>query len=299
LKWKKQFAQDSESNYQYNLLESTQLPPCFIELINKDTNNISLISKLINNICTCRGYNSDIVKNILTLESPCFFKFIFESLNKPELTSDITQLILEVALPIISANKNDTEFADTVNKIFLEYNSYFHSIIRSNSILHTFYGAQLYKSIMDYSPNLLEKELLWDILDVVFKYPFSSALHCLVSQIIVSLFELNRVEIVDMLMNNHHKFIDKLIEEYMNKSTEKIKADFYPHLETIFKSLVKNEYSNNILDQYPKWKEFFEKNREHINSLPGFEGVYKPSEEILRAKEKQLLGIRAGRFTPS
>jgi len=36
-----------------------------------------------------------------------------------------------------------------------------------------------------------------------------------------------------------------------------------------------------------------------MNTLPGNSQIYQPNEEVMRAKEKQLMGVRAGRFTPS
>jgi len=92
--------------------------------------------------------------------------------------------------------------------------------------------------------------------------------------------------------------IDRIINEYSTKDNSK-KRDFYPHLENIIKSIVNNESSNNKLQQYQLWTQFIDQSWNKMNTLPGNSQIYQPNEEVMRAKEKQLMGVRAGRFTPS
>jgi len=67
----------------------------------------------------------------------------------------------------------------------------------------------------------------------------------------------------------------------------------------IIKSIVHNEKANNRLQQYQKWTEFMSQTWTNLTSLPGNSEIYQPSDEVMRAKEKQIMGVRAGRFTPS
>jgi len=156
---------------------------------------------------------------------------------------------------------------------------------------------QLYSSIATFSIQLIEKEHPWDCIDAMFKFPFSSAIHCLVSNTIKNMFEKNVVEIIDMLLDNKEKFIDRIIDEYNAKNDSK--GDFYPHIEIILKSIVQNEKANEKVSQYEKWKNFMTEKWSKITSVPGNSTIYLPNEEVMRAKEKQLMGVRAGRFTPS
>src|SRR5689334_11021945 len=101
----------------------------------------------------------------------------------------------------------------------------------------------------------------------MFKYPLSSALHCLVSETIIFMFHSNVEDIINMLLDNNEKFIDRIIDEYSTKGNKK--GDFYPHLEQIIKSIVNNEKGNNRLQQYQKWKDFISKCWDNLNALPG------------------------------
>jgi len=67
----------------------------------------------------------------------------------------------------------------------------------------------------------------------------------------------------------------------------------------IVKSIVYNEKANNRLQQYQKWSDFITQSWSNLTSLPGDPQIYQPSDEVMRAKEKQIMGVRAGRFTPS
>jgi len=67
----------------------------------------------------------------------------------------------------------------------------------------------------------------------------------------------------------------------------------------IIKSIVYNEKAKNRLQQYQKWSDFIDQTWSILTSQPGDPNIYQPSDEVMRAKEKQIMGVRAGRFTPS
>jgi len=98
-----------------------------------------------------------------------------------------------------------------------------------------------------------------------------------------------------MLLDNKEKFIDRLILEYTTRDISK--KDFYPHLESIIKTIHERGFTK--LEQYQSWTDFISQYMNKITLIPGNSQIYVPSEEVMRAKEKQLMGIRAGRFTPS
>jgi len=260
----------------------------------KDVTTISTVTTFLNGVSNCRGQTSPILKKMLTDENCLLIRFSFEKLNTSEATSDILQMILEFILPITSFNKEDESLKPVIAALS-EYKQSIINLVRSNSILKCYYGVQLYTSLVSRNLSLPDKELIWEIIDILFKYPYSSTLHCLVSQTIISMFD-NKKQ--DILFENHEKFLDRIISA-IDKREENKKADFYPHLTDIIKKIGNDDYSNNILKENENWINFKNKHWESINSLPGDNTIYCPTEETMRAKEKQLQGVRAGRFTPS
>jgi len=288
----------TEKNIPPFLLENVDLSTILIDAIQKDNFIVSILNTLLIGIRNVRGITSNVIKKLLSSNNGAFVKYIIELLmKKPEITSDVVQLLLEFVFPVIDEVEEDREFVDIMNTVLISYKDSFSILIKSGSKLQCLYGVQLCSAIAFHSLHLLEKEHLWDCLDVMFKFPFSSAIHCLVSSMIVYMFENNVEEIINMLLDNKAKFIDRLIDEYSTKQVSK--GDFYPHLELMIKSIVKNEKANNKAREYPKWAEFIDKNLANITALPGNSQIYQPNEEVMRAKEKQLMGVRAGRFTPS
>jgi len=276
------------------LLENLDLSTLLIQAM---ANDIFVVNSLLVGIRNVRGTTSEVIKKILTHNNGEFIKCIIEFLKRPEVTSDLVQLLLEFVFPVIDEIEDDPNFITIINSVLITYKDAFIKLIKSDSKLQCLYGVQLFSAITFHSIHLLDKEHLWDCLDVMFKYPFSSAIHCLVSHIIVHMYESNIEEIINMLLDNKEKFMDKIIEEYSSKTPSK--GDFYPHLELIIKAIVKNEISNNKALQYNKWQEFINNHWTNIISIPGNNQIYQPNDDVMRAKEKQLLGVRAGRFTPS
>jgi len=288
----------TENNRAPFLLETIDLSEILIQAIEKDNYIVSILNTLLIGIRNVRGMTPELVKKILTSNTGAFVKFLFELLmRKPEVTSDVVQMLLEFVFPVIDEVKDDKTFSETMNIVLSTYKDSFSVLIKSGSKLQCLYGVQLCSAIAQHSRHLLQKEHLWDCLDVMFKYPFSSAIHCLVSNMICKMFKDNVEEVINMLLDNKEKFIDKIIDEYNTKKVEK--GDFYPHLELIIRAIVNNEKANIKASEYNKWTEFINKSWGTITAVPGNSTIYEPNEEVMRAKEKQLLGVRAGRFTPS
>jgi len=287
----------TEKNIPQFLLENIDLSSLFIQVIEKDPNVLSIVTSLLSGISNIRGITSDVIKKVLSANSGSFVRYIIDLLKKPEVTSDAVQMLLEFVFPVIDQIEDDNAFNDIINSVLISFKDSFLKLIKSDSSLHCFYGVQLYTAITGHSQYLLEKELLWECIDLMFRFPFSSALHCLISNTIVDIFKTNVVDLVDMLLDNKEKMIDRIINEYSTKDNSK--RDFYPHLENIIKSIVNNESSNNKLQQYQLWTQFIDQSWNKMNTLPGNSQIYQPNEEVMRAKEKQLMGVRAGRFTPS
>jgi len=287
----------TEKNIPQFLLENLDLSSLFIQVLEKDAGVVSLLNSLLIGISNMMGSSSNVIKKILSDNSGAFVKSIIDLLKKPEVASDTVQFLIGYVLPTIQEIKEDTVFIDTMNSVLISNKESIIALIKSDSVLQCFFGVQIYCAIFSHSIHLLDKELLWDCLDAMFKFPFSSSIHCLISQTIVKMFDSNVEEIINMLLSSPDKFIDRIIDQYSAKNVST--GDFYPHLELIIKSIVHNESANQTLQQHPKWTDFINQSWHKIITLPGNSQIYQPDEDVMRAKERQLLGVRAGRFTPS
>jgi len=280
------------------LLESVDIANIITQALLDESNSISTITTFLSSLSNLKGYSSDLIKQILTNESCAFIRTAIDILKRPSVSSEAVQLLLEFIFPIITANKYDNTFIGLVNQVLIDNKESILTLIKSDeSILQCCHGVQLYCAIASYSVDIIDKELLWDCFEVIFKFPFSNTLHCLVTQTIVNILNNNVEDIVNMFLDNNEKFIDRIINEY-EKKDYKI-ADFYPHLENMIKALAHNVNANNRLNEYPKWKDFISKYWDSINAVQGNDSVYRPSDEVMRAKERQIMGVRAGRLTPS
>jgi len=228
LEIEKQYA--NEKGVVLFLLENVDISTLLIQSIEKDIYVVSTTNSLLTGISNVRGLSSDVLKKILSDNSGAFVRFIIDSLKHSEVTSDVVQLLLGFIFPVIEEVKNDQVFTDSMNSVLLTCKNAILLLIKSGSVLKCYYGVQLYSAIASYSVNLLEKELLWDCLDVLFKYPYSSALHCLVSNTIVFMFDKGVEDIINMLLDNNEKFIDRIINEYTNKEEKKNHKQILPSL---------------------------------------------------------------------